>query len=57
VPRFLDFFKHSGFRDGFEDKGRFKHYVQDIPAYLITHDAPGLLGAGAYFRQEQGMLL
>lgn len=57
VPRFLDFFKHSGFRDGFEDKGRFKRYVQDIPAYLITHDAPGLLGAGAYFRQEQGMLL
>ncbi|MDM3445656.1 glucokinase [Citrobacter sp. Cb009] len=57
VPRFLDFFKSSGFRAGFEDKGRFKSYVQDIPAYLITHDNPGLLGAGAYFRQECGMSL
>ncbi|MCS6068124.1 glucokinase [Klebsiella variicola subsp. variicola] len=33
VPRFLEFFKASGFRGGFEDKGRFKAYVQDIPVY------------------------
>ncbi len=38
VPRFLEFFKASGFRGGFEDKGRFKAYVQDIPVYLIVHD-------------------
>lgn len=43
VPRFLDFFKASGFRGGFEDKGRFKAYVQDIPVYLIVHDNPDYL--------------
>lgn len=57
VPRFLEFFKASGFRGGFEDKGRFKAYVQDIPVYLIVHDNPGLLGAGAHLRQTLGMVL
>ncbi|WP_336280066.1 glucokinase [Cronobacter dublinensis] len=57
VPRFLDFFTASGFRGGFEDKGRFKAYVQDIPVYLIVHDQPGLLGAGAHLRQTLGQIL
>lgn len=55
VPRFLDFFRASGFRAAFEDKGRFKAYLQDIPVYLITHAAPGLLGAGAHLRQQMGI--
>lgn len=54
VPRFMDFFKASGFRGGFEDKGRFKAYVEDITVYLIVHDNPGLLGAGAHLRQVLG---
>ena len=57
VPRFLDFFKASGFRGGFEDKGRFRSYVQDIPVYLIVHDNPGLLGSGAHLRQVLGQIL
>jgi len=57
VPRFLDFFKASGFRAAFEDKGRFKEYVADIPVYLITHEQPGLLGAGAHLRQALGQVL
>lgn len=57
VPRFLEFFTASGFRGGFEDKGRFKAYVQDIPVYLIVHDNPGLLGAGAHLRQTLGQVL
>ena len=57
VPRFLEFFKASGFRGGFEDKGRFKAYVQDIPVYLIVHDNPGLLGSGAHLRQTLGQVL
>lgn len=57
VPRFLDFFKGSGFRAAFEDKGRFKNYVKNIPVYMITHDHPGLLGAGAYLRQKLGFIL
>ncbi|MFS2222172.1 glucokinase [Pantoea sp. B65] len=57
VPRFLEFFKASGFRAAFEDKGRFKDYVSEIPVYLITHDQPGLLGAGAHLRQTLGRVL
>ena len=57
VPRFLEFFKASGFRGGFEDKGRFKAYVQDIPVYLIVHDNPGLLGSGAHLRQTLAQVL
>jgi glucokinase len=57
VPRFLEFFRASGFRGGFEDKGRFRDYVKDIPVYLIVHDQPGLLGAGAHLRQTLGQIL
>ncbi|QTF06520.1 glucokinase [Brenneria izadpanahii] len=57
VPRFLDFFLSSGFRTAFEDKGRFKDYLADIPVYLITHPHPGLLGAGAWLRQASGYTL
>lgn len=57
VPRFLDFFQASGFRVAFEDKGRFQFYLETIPVYLITHEQPGLLGAGAYLRQELGYKL
>lgn len=57
VPRFLEFFKASGFRGGFEDKGRFKEYVHGIPVYLIVHDNPGLLGSGAHLRQMLGQVL
>lgn len=57
VPRFMAFFKASGFRAAFEDKGRFKRYVQDIPVFMITHPQPGLLGAGAHLRQTLGIYL
>lgn len=57
VPRFLDFFKASGFRAAFEDKGRFRDYVKNIPVYMIKHDHPGLLGAGAYLRQKLGFII
>jgi glucokinase len=57
VPRFLSFFQASGFRGGFEDKGRFKSWVEDIPVYLITHEQPGLLGSGAHLRQILGQVL
>ncbi|CUX96434.1 glucokinase [Candidatus Doolittlea endobia] len=57
VPRFLDFFRASSFRAAFEDKGRFKDYLLDIPVYLIRYEQPGLLGAGAYIRQLMGYKL
>ncbi len=57
VPRFLQFFKNSGFRVAFEDKGRFKNYLSAIPVYVITNGYTGLIGAGAYLRQELGYKL
>ncbi|AOV97423.1 glucokinase [Edwardsiella hoshinae] len=57
VPRFLAFFRTSPFRQAFEEKGRFQGYLSTIPVYLITHDHPGLLGAGAYLRQLLGQRL
>jgi glucokinase len=57
VPRCMEFFKASGFRAAFEDKGRFKDYVREIPVFMITHSQPGLLGAGAHLRQTLGIPL
>ncbi|HCJ5524746.1 TPA: glucokinase [Klebsiella pneumoniae] len=57
VPRFTDFFLSSGFRKAFEDKGRFRNYLESIPVYLIKHPQPGLLGAGAHMRQILGCQL
>lgn len=56
VPQFVDFFKNSGFRRFFEQKGRFEEYLTPIPTYVITHDNPGLLGATVYLRQELGFI-
>jgi len=52
VPRFVEFFENSEFREFFEAKGRLKGYLQTVPTYLITHSNPGLLGASVYLRQE-----
>ncbi len=57
VPRFLDFFIHSKFRDAFEDKGRFRDYLKKIPVFVITDPKAGLKGAGALLRQELGAML
>jgi glucokinase len=52
VPRFIDFFKSSEFRQRFEAKGRFKNYLESIPVYVVTEKQPGLLGAAAYLAQS-----
>ncbi len=52
VPRFVEFFKSSGFRSAFESKGRFNAFNASIATYIVTHDDPGLLGAGVYLKQE-----
>jgi glucokinase len=43
--RYPDLLKNSGFRHGFENKGRHRSYMERIPTQLILHDQPGLLGA------------
>ncbi|MGV8960392.1 MAG: glucokinase [Stenotrophomonas sp.] len=48
VPRMLEGLQHSGFRQRFENKGRFSAAMAQVPALTITHPWPGLLGATAY---------
>ncbi|NDW22214.1 glucokinase [Alteromonas hispanica] len=50
--RFPKFIKNSDFRARFEAKGQMKHYVKDIPTYLIAEPDHGLLGAAAYLNQN-----
>jgi glucokinase len=50
--RFPEFIQNSDFRARFEAKGQMKHYVKDIPTYLIAEPDHGLLGAAAYLNQN-----
>lgn len=45
LPRFLDFFLESPFRNGFEDKGRMRPLLEATPVYVVTEPYTGLLGA------------
>lgn len=46
LPRMGERFEASPFRARFEDKGRFKHYLQDIPTWVIHSPvSPALQGA------------
>jgi glucokinase len=46
APRVLPFLSKQGlFRDAFERKGRLQSLVARIPAFVVTHSEPGLLGA------------
>lgn len=46
VPRLGDAFASSPFRASFEDKGRFRGYLEAIPVYVIHSEvSPALLGA------------
>ncbi len=47
VPRLGEYFDRSGFRQRFEDKGRFKPYVAQIPTLVITAPEATFLGASA----------
>ncbi len=45
IPRFIDYFKHSPFRNRFESKGRFDAYLAAIPVYVVLSQYPGITGA------------
>lgn len=45
VPRFVDDFKQSPFRQRFEDKGRFRNYLAEIPVFVVSSAYPGLMGS------------
>jgi glucokinase len=46
VPRMLERFAASNFRDRFEGKGRFRAYLQQIPVFVVNAaTSPALIGA------------
>ncbi len=57
LPRFIDFFQSSEFRKRFEDKGRMRSFVENIPTYLIVSSQPGLIGSAAVLNHEVGSKL
>jgi len=48
TPRYLEQFPGSGFRQRFEDKGRYRPFLADIPTWVITADNPALRGLAAF---------
>ncbi|RJG27186.1 glucokinase [Massilia cavernae] len=44
VPRLGTYFANSGFRERFEQKGRFSSYLARIPVYVITDPYPAFIG-------------
>jgi glucokinase len=45
IPKMIDYFTRSEFRSRFEDKGRYRPYLVQIPVYVIMQDFPAFLGA------------
>jgi len=45
APRIIPFLRRGGFREAFDRKGRLHTLVERLPAYVVTHPQPGLLGA------------
>lgn len=54
VPDNIEQIQASTFRERFEDKNRYRHYMQRIPTYVITDPTPGLTGLMAYIVEHQG---
>jgi glucokinase len=52
VPRLGERFAALPFRSRFDDKGRFRSYVEAVPVWVITAPAPALLGAARALDDE-----
>jgi glucokinase len=50
VPRLGERFLASPFRERFEAKGRFRHYLAAIPTFVVTHPLLAFLGCAAALR-------
>ncbi len=49
VPKMLEVFRHSQFRERFEFKGRYRRYLEAIPTYVVIHECPAFLGLRTLF--------
>jgi glucokinase len=47
IHSMIDVFDRAGFREGFENKGRFRGYMEGIPAWIVVHPFAALLGSAA----------
>jgi glucokinase len=52
APRFAEFMAHSEFRKRFENKGRFRPYLEAIPASIIVHPAATFIGLQSMVRGQ-----
>ena len=57
VPRLGDFLLHSGFRQRFEQKGRFSAYLAEVPVYVITEAYPAFIGLSAILAAAEKSML
>ncbi|HID96846.1 MAG TPA: glucokinase [Thermodesulfobacteriaceae bacterium] len=53
APRILAVLERGDFRNAFEDKGRMRKFLRDIPVFVVTTGHLGLLGAGFVAGREQ----
>ena len=56
VPRLGEYFDNSGFRERFEDKGRFGDYMKGIPTFVVTAEDATFLGASSILSAQLGAL-
>ncbi len=47
APRLVGMLQRTGLRESFEQKGRLRPLLEDIPLSVIVNEEPGLLGAAA----------
>jgi glucokinase len=52
VPACIEQLMASDFRSRFEDKNRYREYMQVIPTYVVTDPFPGLRGLSAYVARQ-----
>lgn len=45
IPKMIDYFLKSEFRSRFEDKGRYRPYLVNLPIFIIMQEFPAFLGA------------
>jgi glucokinase len=52
VPDNIEQIQASSFRERFEEKNRYRDYMQAIPTYVISDPTPGLTGLMAYITEH-----
>jgi glucokinase len=50
IPKIVEFFRQSPFRERFEFKGRYRAYVERIPTYVVMQHNPAFLGLKSLFK-------